>query len=45
MKKAAQFGHVAQALLAAHGLGREYVRHAEEFTGNLSYLLGIHQRQ
>lgn len=32
-------------LLAEEGLGKDYVRHPDEWTRNLAFLLGIHDRQ
>jgi hypothetical protein len=39
------FDRIAHTLLAEEGLGDEYIRHSSEWTGNLSFLLGIHDRQ
>lgn len=43
--KARLFDRIAHTLLAEEGLGDEYIRHSSEWTGNLSFLLGIHDRQ
>lgn len=46
LTKAAQFDRAAQALLDEDGLAAEdYLRYSSEWTGNLSFLLGIHDRR
>ncbi|MET9260473.1 hypothetical protein [Amycolatopsis sp. NPDC004079] len=45
LKKAAQFDRVASALLAEEEPAGDYLRHSSEWTGNLSFLLGIHDRR
>jgi hypothetical protein len=44
-RKAEMFGSVANDLLAAHGLDHQAFLASEEWTANLSYLLGIIRRQ
>ncbi|MGQ0775569.1 MAG: hypothetical protein ACT4NY_14310 [Pseudonocardiales bacterium] len=43
--KAALFDRVANDLLAAQGLDNQCLQAADEWTANLSFLLGIHRRQ
>lgn len=43
--KAALFDRIAAELLDAHGLDNQVLQAAEEWTANLSFLLGIHHRQ
>jgi hypothetical protein len=43
--KARLFNRIARTLLAEEGLGEDYVRYSSEWTGNLSFLLGVHDRQ